>query len=77
MPTCPVFTRAKIKVPFWDFSHFASQKVPAVVIRIMLVGVVTHYALLQSVCDLKAGQVNVQCSLILEFMLYEEFKIWP
>ena len=23
VPTCPVFTRAKIKVPFWDFSQFA------------------------------------------------------
>ena len=23
VPTCPVFTRAKNKVPFWDFSHFA------------------------------------------------------
>ena len=22
VPTCPVFTRAKIKVPFWDFSQF-------------------------------------------------------
>ena len=23
VPICPVFTRAKIKVPFWDFSQFA------------------------------------------------------
>ena len=23
VPTCPVFTRAKNKVPFWDFSQFA------------------------------------------------------
>ena len=27
MPTCPVFTRAKNKVSFWDFSQFAVTKV--------------------------------------------------
>ena len=26
VPTCPVFTRAKIKVPFWDFSQFRVTK---------------------------------------------------
>ena len=40
----------------------------------MVVGVLTCCALLYFVCDLKAVQLNVQLSLIQEFMLYE-FKL--
>ena len=40
----------------------------------MLVGVLTHYPLLYFMCDLKATQMNVQCSLIREFMIYK-FKL--
>ena len=37
-------------------------------------GVLTHCALLHYVCDLKAKQMNVHCSLNQELMLYE-FKL--
>ena len=37
----------------------------------MVVGVLTHYALLHSICDLKAMYMNVPCSLIQVFMLYK------
>ena len=36
----------------------------------MVVGALTHCALLHSVHNLKAAQLNVQCSLIQELMLY-------
>ena len=41
---------------------------------IMVVGAQTCYTLIHFMCDLKAIQMNVQCSLIQEFMLYE-FKL--
>ena len=40
----------------------------------MVVSVLTRCALLQSVCDLKAAQMNVQCSLIQELML-DKFEL--
>ena len=40
----------------------------------MVVGVLTHYALLHCVSDLKASQMNVQRILICKLMLYE-FKM--
>ena len=46
------------------------EKLPAVVASIMLVGALTHCALLHSVCDLKAVQTNVHHSLLRE-LLYE------
>ena len=42
-----------------------------VVGSIVVVGVLTHCALLHSVRDLKITKVNVQCSIIEELMLYE------
>ena len=45
--------------------------VPTVVGSILIVGVLTHCALVLSMYDLKAAQVNVQHSLIWEFMLYK------
>ena len=44
---------------------------PAVVSSIVVVGAQTRYALLHSVWDLKAAQINVQCWLIQELLLYE------
>ena len=41
---------------------------------IEVVGVLTCCALLHFMCDLKAAQINMQCSLIWELMLYE-FKL--
>ena len=41
---------------------------------IMVVGVLTHCALIHSVCNLKATQMNEQCSRIQEFIFYE-FKL--
>ena len=38
---------------------------------IVVVGIVIHCKLLLSIYDLKAKQMNVQCSLIWELMLYE------
>ena len=38
---------------------------------IMVVGVLTHCALLHCVCDLKATQMNAQWSQIQELMFYE------
>ena len=37
----------------------------------MVVGALTHRSLLHSVCDWKAGQMNVQFNLIQEHMLYK------
>ena len=44
---------------------------PAVDGSIVAVGALTEYALLHPVCDMKALQMNVQCSLIRELILYE------
>ena len=41
---------------------------------VAVVGALTHSALLHSVCDLKAAQMNVQRGQIQEFILYE-FKL--
>ena len=49
-------------------------KIPTVVIKSMVVCVLTFCALLHSMCDLKAPQMNVQHSLIQELLLYE-FKL--
>ena len=38
---------------------------------VMVIGVVTCYALLHSICNLKSTQRNIQCSQILELMLYK------
>ena len=35
---------------------------------IIVIGMLIHYTLLHSVCDLKVAQMNVQCSLIWELM---------
>ena len=50
--------------------QFKPWKIPAVVGSIVVVGVLTSGALLQSKCDMKAIQMNVQCSLIREVKLY-------
>ena len=64
---------------------WVSQKICNILVRIrmrcvydkpwrvpaLLVGALTHCALLHSVCDFKAAQMNVQRSLHWELMLYE------
>ena len=44
--------------------------VATIVDSIVIAGVLTRCALLHSVCDMKATQINVQCSLIWYFMLH-------
>ena len=51
--------------------QFKLWKVPTVVGSIVVVGVLTHCALLHSMCDLKFTQMNMQHSLIWELMLYK------
>ena len=51
--------------------QFKPWKVPTVVDSIVVVGVLTCCALLHSMCNLKATQMNVLYSFIWEFMLYE------
>ena len=47
------------------------EVVQAVVGSIVVVGALTRCALLHSAYDLKAAQMNVQCNLIRELMLYK------
>ena len=47
------------------------KKVATVFGSIMVLGALTHCALLHSMCYLKTARINVQCHLILELMLYE------
>ena len=47
------------------------RKLPALVDTFMVIGVLRHCALLFSVCDLKATQMNMQYSLIWELVFYE------
>ena len=54
--------------------HVTEAVQAAVVIGIVVIGVLTHCALLHTVYDLKASQMNVPRSLIRELMLYE-FKL--
>ena len=42
--------------------------------HLVVVGMLRGYALLYSMCDLKAAQMNVRCSLIWELIL-DEFKL--
>ena len=51
--------------------QFKPWKVHAVGGHIMVVSVLTHYAFLQSMCDSKSVQINMQCILIWELRLYE------
>ena len=44
---------------------------PSLVGSIVVVGVLTCRALLCSICDLKALQINMQCTLIQEIQFYE------
>ena len=48
-----------------------AKTVQTVLGGIVVVGVLIRCALLYSVCNLKAAQMNMQRSLIREFMLYE------
>ena len=50
--------------------QFKLWKVPIVVSSIVVVGELTYYAL----CNLKTMQINIQCSLIWELMIYK-FKL--
>ena len=50
--------------------QFKLLKVLTLVGSIVVVGVLTHCALLYSMCDLKAVQMNMCCSLFWELMLH-------
>ena len=47
--------------------------VPAVVdvVSVVSFDALTHCALLHSMCDLKAAQMNMKCNLIMELRLYK------
>ena len=51
--------------------QFKPWGIPAVVASIVIIGTLTRYALLHFVCGLKIKQMNMQCSLIRELMVYE------
>ena len=55
-------------------TQFKPWELLIIISNIVVVGALTHYALLHSVCDLKSAQRNMQPSLIQEFMLYD-FKV--
>ena len=54
----------------WHVYH-ETKAVQAVVGNIVVVGTLTCYVLLYSVCDLKAAWINMPYSLIQELILYE------
>ena len=56
---------------FWVFGIAWPGIVPTVVGSIETIDVLTCCALFHSVCDLKVAQMNVQCSLIWELVLYK------
>ena len=51
--------------------YHVTKAVEAVVGIIVLVGVQTHCALVYSLGDFKSTQINMQCCLICELMLYK------
>ena len=53
---------------------FELYKVPTVICSIVVAGMLTWYALLHLIGNLKVAQMNIQCSLICELKLYE-FKL--
>ena len=57
--------------PIMKLKQFKSWKTLAMVCCIMVVGAPTHCELLQSMRDLETVQINVQYSLIQDWMLYE------
>ena len=67
---CNILVHALI---LWHIYHM-TKAVQTVETSIMVVGVLTHYNLLHSTCDLKAAQVNVHHSLILKLIL-NKFKL--
>ena len=66
------FCNILVDASLWCIYHM-TKTVQAVIGSIMVVSIVTH-ALLHCVCDLKAAQMNLQCSLMHELMLYK-FKM--
>ena len=60
-------SESKVLQYLWCGYHMTKT----VVGSIMVVGALTHCALLHLVCDLKAALMNVQCSLIKKLMLYK------
>ena len=46
------------------------KKGPIVVGSKVFIGVIIDYAFFHSMCDLKATQMNIRCSLIQKFILY-------
>ena len=61
----------RLVIPALSELKKVARKTPAVVTSIMAVGGLTRCALLPSVCNLKAAQMNIQCNLIWELMLYK------
>ena len=61
------FELASYDVTVEYVSHYTSRTPTS----IMVVGTLTHFALFQSVCDLKVLQMNVQDGLIQKFYKFE------
>ena len=55
----------------WSKQFKPKKKILSVAGSIMIVGALTWYALLHSVCVLKGALISVQSSLIRELILYE------
>ena len=68
------FCNILVCASLWHIYHVILAVLAMEVSRILVVGILTHCALLHSVCDLKATQMNVQHSILWEFMFYK-FKL--
>ena len=66
---CNILACAILQLVYCMTKAVQAVKVPTIVGSILIVGVLTCCALLPFLCDFKAVQMNVQCSLIQEFML--------
>ena len=69
VPTCPVFTRAKIKVLFWDFSQFA--------VTIYIYICVCVYIHIRCVLILKLQHTGLNSKIKSQYILMTLKKIIP
>ena len=65
------FCNILVHVSLWHVCHMTEAVQASVVGSIVVVGVLKHFALLHSMQDLKATQINIQCCLIQELILYK------
>ena len=68
---CNILVHACLQHMHYITGAVQAMEVPIVVHSIMVVGVLTCCALVHAVYVLKAAQMNEQCNLIQDFMLYK------